>query len=327
MAKFVRGSAPGESLELPPTLTDFQRRQLHAWAASVGLASRSRGEGVGRHIVLALLRPPSLALLDMLSKLSEGGSAAVGATVDVAASASEAARVVRAQVCSAPTATDRPRCYVLLSGKRGVGKDFVGALIAAIFEDSRGLRRKGRAVTRRLADTVKRAFCAAHDVDFSKLSSTDAADRAYKESHRESLTQFFSAYTREFASGAAALSQLARGLVASVCDDGATSGAGDAAGAEGVALVVICDIRSPAEVAWFRSNCGHSKVFCVGISCPAEQLVARGTIAEAAKDSDATETAMDGYDSFDVQLVNDEDGEATRRWAAAELLPLLFAAL
>ena len=315
---FVRQASPGEALDLPPSLSEFQRRQVHAWAASVGIISRSKGTAAERHLVLYLARPPSLALLDSLARTG---------TASASASASKAAAAAKAAFSDVDAQNSRPRCYVLLAGRRGVGKDFIGGLLASVFDDSRGLRRKGKAVTRRLADTVKLAFCDANDLDFAKLSSTDADDRAYKESHRARLTAFFSAYAAEFASGADVLSHLGRGLVASVDDEGGT-GAGAAANSDGVALVVVCDVRSPAEVAWFRSNCGHGRVFCVGVSCSSETLAARGTIADAAKDSDSTETGMDDYDKYDLKLANDDAGEAhIRQWAAAELLPFLFTAL
>lgn len=321
---FVRSGSPGDTLNLAPSLSEFQRRQVHSWAASVGLVSRSRGQGVERHVLLAMLRPPSLALLDSLSRTEHDDMAAGVVGADSVASRPAA----DAEAALEPVETEtRPRCYVLLAGRRGVGKDFIGALLVDVFESSRGLRRKGRAVARHLADTVKKAFCEANGLDFAKFSSTDVDDRAYKEQHRTALTRFFSNYASEFASGADVVAHLGRGLVASVNDDGGP-GVGAATSADGVALAIVCDVRSPAEVAWFRSNCGHGRVFCVGISCSSDTLTARGTKADDVKDNDSTETGMDSFDQYDLSFENNESGEAPiRQWAAAELLPLLFSAL
>lgn len=49
---FLKEGTPNSTHSLPPTLTDWQKKNLHMWASRNGLMSRSVGQGASRHLTV-----------------------------------------------------------------------------------------------------------------------------------------------------------------------------------------------------------------------------------------------------------------------------------
>lgn len=214
---------------------------------------------------------------------------------------------------------ERPQVYVLISGKRTAGKDYVAEKISQSWAKMRAMRNRGHCAVFQLADVVKRKFTQVKGLDAAKLSSQDAADRAYKEEHRQALTEFFSLYLQQFDSAQERVNHICSGVVQSVRDSG-----GDQNGTEGIACVCVSDVRAPAEMAWFEEkDPPHvSNVFRVRVEASDETRARHGWTYEAGKDDDPTETGLDAYSNWDMVFNNDEDGElAIKQWVMNELLP------
>ena len=71
-----------------------------------------------------------------------------------------------------------------LSGKRGSGKDFFGAVLKEFLEDTLSVKVE----TRSLANSFKGVFAAHAGLSFERLLN----DREYKETHRREMNAFFS---------------------------------------------------------------------------------------------------------------------------------------
>ena len=67
LSDFLKSGAPNSALELPPSLSDWQKRSLHKWASKSGLKSMSIGEGAARHLTMTQPAVP-LRFTDPISK-------------------------------------------------------------------------------------------------------------------------------------------------------------------------------------------------------------------------------------------------------------------
>ncbi|KAK8066806.1 phosphoribosyl transferase domain protein [Apiospora hydei] len=76
-----------------------------------------------------------------------------------------------------------PRLIVLVTGESGAGKDHCANLWACVFNRQRKLKARVASIS----DATKREYAAASDADINRL----LYDRAYKERHRTTLTEFY----------------------------------------------------------------------------------------------------------------------------------------
>eukprot|EP01062_Namystynia_karyoxenos_P054705 TRINITY_DN45142_c0_g1_i1.p1 TRINITY_DN45142_c0_g1~~TRINITY_DN45142_c0_g1_i1.p1 ORF type:complete len:749 (+),score=153.94 TRINITY_DN45142_c0_g1_i1:83-2248(+) len=194
--------------------------------------------------------------------------------------------------------------WVLVSGKRGAGKDWLGAHIRDFA--AKLCRRTGGAAVARLADPVKRLFCERNGLDAGRLSSTLPEDRDYKEKHRQALTQFYQ-------ENRPSLHWLCSTLVS------------DAASAEPApAVVIVTDVRHPGEIRWFQTH--MARVVTVRVDASETTRVGRGVVLDPAKDEHVTETALDDYGAWDLRYDNEpvpDEQARLRAWLNEQLMTLL----
>jgi len=196
--------------------------------------------------------------------------------------------------------TSCTKLFILVSGKRCAGKDFVGEQMAQVLDKL--MRRQGGCHVTTLAASIKRMFATENNLDFDKLISQDRADRDYKEQYREALTQFWE-------SRRPSLDWICSGLVR----NGVTEQS------DPPAAVMITDWRSPMELQWFTQR--GFKLMTVRVECDDDARARRGWIPEPAKDNHATEVAMDSFKGYTLTFDNSVDGtQAVKRWVNSDFL-------
>lgn len=197
-----------------------------------------------------------------------------------------------------PEATSlQRRVFVLFSGKRAAGKDYVAKRVKAALW-SRGIG----CVRVSMGDESKRLYADEAGVDFYRLMT----DRDFKEAHREGITRLFReriAQDPEYFHETA----LRRS---------------DATPAP---VVLITDARFKFDIEFFSR---HHDVITVRINASDATRLKRGWVPSETKDRDDTETALDNYKQFDLVLdSSDSDDAMLNSWITTILMPLVKAKL
>lgn len=88
-----------------------------------------------------------------------------------------------AYACPLPQTPQDPRLIVIITGAHGTGKDYCASIWASVL-----VSQNNKVRVASISDVTKMEYAAAHDADLRRL----LGDRAYKEHHRQALTEFFS---------------------------------------------------------------------------------------------------------------------------------------
>jgi len=223
---------PSGLLELPPSLSVWQKKQLHVWAAERGIQSKSFGEGSERRLSLRVVRPPTLLVTELSTH-----------TLALAQVAAEQGLVRAMGPLTGRSVPERSQLFLLTAGAVMSGKHHVGSSIVSVWNKTGGTKRVGRAVVRRLKDPILEACAAVYGLSLEHLQS----DSTYRNQHRDTLNEFWAEYSEQFGEGV--VEHICGMLVKSVIDDG-----GSAEGRDGVALVVVTDVHTLQEMQWFSSS-------------------------------------------------------------------------
>lgn len=174
---------------------------------------------------------------------------------------------------------------VLISGKRGSGKDFVADRLAAALR----ARAPGLHVHRTAFSSVnKRVYAAEHGLDLQRLET----DRAFKEAHRLALVAHHTEQNQRDPSwcfGALMADAM------SACAD----------------MLILSDLRTMADIKLFE-QCGqlaHAPVM-LRIDASPEVRALRGCAPDPAKDALPTETELDDFQGWTACWDNSEQGDA-----------------
>jgi adenine phosphoribosyltransferase/phosphomevalonate kinase len=171
----------------------------------------------------------------------------------------------------------RPVCAIIISGRRGVGKDFVASHVATLLEQS--AHEQARPLTVHVAsisETFKRRFCLRTGVHFDRLQS----DREYKEQHRLALQD---AYDQEKAQ----------------CPNYNLQSFMECVEACGTEVLIVTGMRE-GNLRFTTSAAGVAAITVLVKSSHAR-------VHMSTADTHATETSLD-LEDFDLQFDNTTDG-------------------
>ena len=196
------------------------------------------------------------------------------------------------------SSSDAPACVIVISGKRGVGKDFVAAHIATLLQQSaRDHARTIAVCVASISDVFKQRYCLRTGADFDRLSS----DREYKEMHRLDLQE---AYDKERAQ----------------CADYDVRSFRDCIEACNGDVLIVTGLRE-GNVHLTTSAAGVS-----AITVLVHSSQTRSSVAYSAADTHITETSLDPAE-FELRFNNTCDGEESiRAFVRDELKPRVVAA-
>ena len=175
----------------------------------------------------------------------------------------------------------RGQVLVMLSGKRGSGKDYVAEVLRT------SLRPPSSVELFRIGSVTKKMYAAANpDVDFKRLMD----DREYKNSHRQQLTNFYTEKRGE--DELFELKALQGDLQRCECN-----------------TLCVVDLRMKYEVEYFEQNVPQESLLHVRLKSGASARMRRGTAEDTNDPSlhDPTEIDLDDVIP-DVEFVNDGDG-------------------
>lgn len=148
---------------------------------------------------------------------------------------------------------------LLLSGKRGVGKDYIADYLVSKYNFSK----------MSLAEQVKIEYCKLNGVDYSEM-----LDRNKKEKHRKKIIELAEGKKKEDLHYWCKILQT---VITGNVDK----------------HFVICDIRYQEELEYFTEN--NLNIYFIRINCSEEERKTRGIIINNI-DKDKSETYFDNYD-------------------------------
>ena len=155
---------------------------------------------------------------------------------------------------------------LLLSGKRGAGKDYVADYLVSNFNF----------IKLSLAEQVKIDYCKLNGIDYSEM-----LDREKKEKHREKIIELAEGKKKED------LHYWCK-ILQSIINQSEQN-------------VVICDVRYQEELDYFQSI---NNINFIRINCSEKERIKRGIIINNI-DEDKSETYFDNY-NFEKVFENDE---------------------
>jgi len=183
------------------------------------------------------------------------------------------------------------RCFVLISGKRGTGKDFTGGrLKAALWSRGLGCLRLA------MADEMKRRYAEKTSTDFYRLMK----DRQYKEQHRKGITQLRrDIEERDRAFFHRMVIRRSFAVPANV--------------------VIVTDTRTPYDIQFFKD---HEEVLTMRISASEEIRKERGWDPDPEKDLEESEVGLDDYTEWDHNFDSTKsDTDELQRWIDHVIIP------
>jgi len=203
-----------------------------------------------------------------------------------------------------------PQLFFLVSGKRCTGKDYIANQLAPLA--NRLCKNAGGCKVMRLADSVKEIFAMAYDLDFDRLISMERQDRDYKEQYRTSLTGFFKFFRPSLQWVGTSLLAKARQPMPNQ--------------SQPPSVIVISDLRHPSELKWLQQQPSVSRVLTMRVEASETTRIMRGYQFDSEKDSDATETAFDHFQGWDLRCDNNphSDPGHLAKFMNSQVLSLLI---
>ena len=189
---------------------------------------------------------------------------------------------------------EQPKVLVLISGKRGVGKDYISDLLRSIMVEDEGLRVHRTA----LGNMNKRLYAESAGIDLDRLMS----DRAFKESHRIAMVAHHTEMNKRDPEW----------CVKAVLKS-----------AQGHDIMILSDLRTYEDLKWFKSQ----KIPIVVLRISASDAVRskRGWDPCPIKDTLNTEVSLDEYVGWtacwDNSLDTETGNELLKVWLKHTVIP------